>query len=392
VPQLEALSPATAYSDRSLRVVIHGEGFIPSYRLDPIRDARRGDARGFSGWVGTAGEGVRLHDFDWLDTSEMTAWMDGGLSPGPYPVQIRDPRGQTVTLHDGFTALGPDRDPPAIRFVRPLPDALLAPGMTVAVTVSALDPPPGTLAALSWETYAGNDRTAGRSCALVPTPEVTCHFDASIPSSLRGGDVFELRVLAVDRALVANRMPALLSFVLRAPPALSGVEPAQGGTAGGTDVVVSGSGLIPGVRVMVDGLPLLPDGGTLVDDQTISGRMPAHAAGVATLTLESPLGGSTLAAGFVYAEPPAIARISPAQGNPLGGTPVTVIGERFGNDTRVMFGHTLATARELSGPQVVSDTEIRGIAPAGQGRTSVWVFDADLGWNRLLDGFGWGVP
>jgi hypothetical protein len=32
------------------------------------------------------------------------------------------------------------------------------------------------------------------------------------------------------------------------------------------------------------------------------------------------------------------------------------------------------------------------VAPAGKGRTSVWVFDATLGWDRLVDGFGWSTP
>ena len=388
MPQLDSVSPDRAYSDRRLRMTINGEGFIPSYQLDPIRDARRGDASGFSGWVGTD-EGAALHDFDWLDTRKMTAWMEGGLLAGPHSVKIRDPRGQTVTLHNGFMALGPDSDPPTIGFMRPPPDVLLAPGMTVEVTVFALDPEPGALAELSWETYAGSDRVAGRSCALIPTPGVTCHFDASVPSSLLGGEVFEIRALAVDSAQEANRTPKTLSFVLRGRPILNGVQPAHGGTAGGTDVVVSGSHLIHGARVLVDGVPLRPDGGTFVDDQTISGRMPPHAAGVATLTLQSPLGESTLAASFFYAEPPLITEIKPAQGSPGGGTPVTVLGERFGNDTQVMFGQTLATAQPLSVPQLVSDKEIRGIAPEGTGRTSVWVVDAMFGWSRLADGFLW---
>jgi hypothetical protein len=395
VPRLKGVSPLAAYNDRALRMDVYGEGFIPSYRLDPSHDARRGDASGFSGWVGSGtDEAARaaLYDFDWLDTGHMTAWMREGLPAGLQSVQIRDPRGQTVTLFDVFTGLGPDRDQPTIQFVRPPPNALLAPGMTVEVTVFAIDTAPGALGELSWETYAGNDRIEGRSCALVPTPGVTCHFDVSVPISLGGGDVFEIRAAAFDRALVPNRTPAVLSFVLHARPALEDVRPAEGGTAGGTDVVVSGSGLIPGVRVLVDGVPLLPDGGTLVDDQTISGRMPAHAAGVATLTLESPLGASKLAEGFVYAEPPAIASIMPSQGDPIGGTPVTVVGERFGEDTQVLFGETLATAQPLSAPQWVSDTEIRGIAPPGTGRTTVWVFDATLGSSKLVDGFGWRVP
>jgi hypothetical protein len=221
---------------------------------------------------------------------------------------------------------------------------------------------------------------------------VMCDFEASVPTWLAPGDQFSISVMASDRALVANRTTETLFFNLRPNPTLESVEPARGGTAGGTDVVVSGSGFLPGVRVLVDGVPLLPDGGTLVDEQTISGRMPPHEAGPATVTLQSSLGESKLVVTFSYAEPPAVSAIQPEEGDPVGGTPVKIRGQRFGQDTQVLFGDTLAEARPLAGPQLVSDTEILGAAPPGKGRTSVWVFDAALGWDRLVDGFGWSVP
>jgi hypothetical protein len=154
-------------------------------------------------------------------------------------------------------------------------------------------------------------------------------------------------------------------------------------------VVVSGSGFLPGTRVLVDGMPLAPAGGMLVDDRTISGRMPPHPAGPATLALRSPLGEGQLAGAFVYGEPPAIVAILPEEGVTAGGTMVRVRGARFDGDTHVLFGDSLAQAQALASPEWVSDTEIRGIAPAGTGRTSVWVVDVALGWDRLVDGFGW---
>jgi IPT/TIG domain len=393
VPSLEGLSPDRGYGDQPLRVTIQGQGFIPSFRLDPDQDARRGDARGFSGRVGVGAGAVLLRDFSWVDLDQMTAWMNDGLPAGSHPAQIRDPRGQTVTLADAFVSLGPDHDAPVVRFVRPQPTFPLAPGLTVPVTVAAADVAPGSLAELRWEIRGGGVLVAARPCALLPSPAaVTCTFDAAVPSSLAAGDTFEMTVVATDRAAIPNHGRETLSLTLQPRATLGGVEPTRGGTAGGTDVVVSGSGFLPGTRVLVDGTPLAPAGGMLVDDRTISGRMPPHPAGAATLALQSPLGEDQLARAFVYGEPPAIDAILPEEGMTAGGTMVRVIGKRFDGATQVFFGDSLAQARVLASAQWVSDTEIRGTAPAGTGRTSVWVVDAALGWDRLVDGFGWSSP
>jgi hypothetical protein len=393
VPTLERLTPATAYTDRPLRVTIHGEGFIPSYRLDPVHDARRGDARGFSGRMVGPMMGlpaVALRDFDWLDTGQLTAWMDPGLTEGTYALELRDPRGQSVTLASAFRALGPDRSPPLVDFPSPPRGTPVAPGTMVKVTVLASDPSPGALSELSWDT---GDPDAPHPCALLPSPaEVRCDFEVPIPSAMASGEHFAIGATALDQAPDPNRTRRVLTFVLNARPTLDAVEPASGGSAGGTDVVVTGSGFLAGARVLVDGQPLLPEGGMLVDDQTISGRMPPHPPGPASVTLVSPVGEGKPPLTFFYGEPPAINVVVPSEGLPAGGTAVKVFGERFGERTQVLFGETLAEAQPLMAPQLVSDREIDGTAPAGRGRTSVWVFDTAFGWDRLPGGFGWGGP
>jgi IPT/TIG domain-containing protein len=393
VPTVEGVTPLMGYNDRALRLVIHGEGFIPSYRLDPVNDTRRGDASGFSGQLGTGPDAVPLRDFDWLDTSQLTAWMDAGLPAGSHPLQIRDPRGQTATLSAAFLSLGPDRTKPVVQFVRPTADTPLAPGSRVSVSLIAADPAPGALASLSWETTARNATIPGRPCALLPSPGlVMCDFEVSVPSSLDADDAFDIIAMAVDRAAVPNRTRQPMHFVLRPRPSLESIEPVEGGTAGGTDVVVSGSGFVPGTRVLVDGTPLVPDGGTLIDEQTISGRMPPHPAATVAVTVVAPLGEGNVYLDFSYADPPAILAVNPEKGDPVGGTTVRITGLRFNDNTQVLFGDTLAEAQPLVSPQLVRDMEISGSAPAGKGRTSVWVFDSALGWDVLVDGFGWSVP
>jgi hypothetical protein len=392
VPKLEGVIPARGYTDQALRVVLRGDGFIPSFRLDPTHDARRGHVSGFSGRVGIGPEAVALRDFDWLDTGQLTAWMDPGLPAGLYPVEIRDPRGQTAVLPQAWTALGPDQDKPVIHFDRPAGDTPLAPGATVRVSVRAEDHAPGLLSKLSWEVHGAGALVANRTCALTPLPEVRCEFEASVPSSMSAGQSFVITVFAVDRARIENVTVAELAFQLRERPSLESIDPQRGGIAGGTDVVINGSGFLPGARVLLDGLPLEPDGGVVVDGQTITGRVPPHRPGPVTLTLASAIGESKLPLAFLYADPPTIAAIDPEEGDAAGGTPVRIIGEGFDGSTQVLFGDTLAQARPLGAAQMISDSEIRGIAPPGSGRTSVWVFDSETGWDQLVDGFGWSGP
>jgi hypothetical protein len=393
VPTLESVTPSRGYTDQPLRVVIRGDGFIPSFRLDPTRDARRGDASGFTGQVGTGSDAVKLHDFDWLDTTRLTAWMDPGLPRGLQPIEIRDPRGQSVGLSGGFLSLGPDHDKPAVWIERPVTFTAAAPGTTLKATAGATEPGPGALAEVRWQTRGGGEPLSARSCPLTPSPtEVRCDFDISIPSSMMAGEVFEIEVEALDRAAVPNRGTASVSLTLRDPPAIESVEPARGGVAGGSDVVVTGSGFLPGSRLLVEGVLLAPDGGTVIDEHTISGRMPPHPTARVALELRTPLGDSKLPLAFEYLEPPAIHSIAPDGGDPAGGTPVRIVGERFTADTQVLLGDSLTGAVPLAAPELVSDTVIRGLTPPGTGRASVWVVDSATGWDRLVDGYGWTGP
>ncbi|MFS7873609.1 IPT/TIG domain-containing protein, partial [Streptomyces asiaticus] len=65
---------------------------------------------------------------------------------------------------------------------------------------------------------------------------------------------------------------------------------------------------------------------------------------------------------------PVVTSVSPAQGNPAGGTPVTINGSGFIGATVVRFGPNLAT-----NVVVVSDTQITARTPPGSGTVKVTV-------------------
>jgi hypothetical protein len=83
-----------------------------------------------------------------------------------------------------------------------------------------------------------------------------------------------------------------------APSAFT-VEPANGGTAGGTDVLIKGQNF--------EGVTGVTFGGTaatsvvVVDDETITCVAPAHAAGAVAVVVTNPTGSKSQAAAFTYA-------------------------------------------------------------------------------------------
>jgi len=137
---------------------------------------------------------------------------------------------------------------------------------------------------------------------------------------------------------------------------------------------------------------LFPDGGRVVGPTLISGRMPAHGAGTATVSVHTPSGDALGTRPFTYAPPPRIDAVVPAVGSAAGGTAVTVTGAGFASDTKIYFGATLDSAQPLAEAYGQSYTSIVGRAPAGSGTTTVWAASDTLGFSKLTGGFSWSTP
>jgi hypothetical protein len=390
---ISQVSPERAYSDRPLRLTIVGQGFLPAFQLDPAGGGRRGEVDAYRGRVGTDTAPVALHDFDWIDKNTLIATLDPGLPAGQHMVEVTDPRGQPASKLGAFWSLGPDDDAPSVTFEKPAPMTAVVGGSTLDVAISASDPDPGALADLTWESSAGGPAIETKHCAFGPTHATArCDFQVTVPAGLVPGDEFVLKATATDTATAPNHAVQTMVFTVRQPPTVIGISPTAGGIAGGTDLVLRGTGFVPGTKVYVGGLLLLPDGGVVMDEQTVYGRTPPHAEGTATVLVRTPIGDVNLTDFFSYAIPPQIEGIIPDIGDPDGATKVRVRGTRFTRSTLIFFGDSLAGAEVCEEQKWNSDTEIIGSAPAGRGRTSVWAYDPDLGFSRLVDGFGWGTP
>jgi hypothetical protein len=151
-------------------------------------------------------------------------------------------------------------------------------------------------------------------------------------------------------------------------PTVTGVNPNQGNSAGGTVVTVTGTGFTGATGVQFGGRPATNV--TVVSDTQITATAPAGQPGTSVdVTVTTPRGPSATnsADRFTYQNAaPAVRRVTPDTGQ--GGTIVAITGTGFTGATRVQFGISPAT-----GFTVNSDTEIIATVPAGQAGAMVHV-------------------
>ena len=147
--------------------------------------------------------------------------------------------------------------------------------------------------------------------------------------------------------------------VVGSEPAITGLTPTSGSTAGGTVVTITGTGFTRATAVHFG--TVAATGVTVKNDTTITAISPA-AFGVVDVTVTTPEGTSSdsVADQFTYnmSPPPCVAILSPATGSNFGGTSVTITGTGFTRATAVHFGLQLADFT------VKNDTTITVTSPA----------------------------
>ena len=146
------------------------------------------------------------------------------------------------------------------------------------------------------------------------------------------------------------------------PPAVTGVNPVSGSTAGGAPVAITGTGFTEATALTfgdVDAISFTVESGTL-----ITAVAPPQEAGMVSVKVSTPSGSSpdTSADDYLYAEVtvPTITGISPASG--ASGTAVVITGAGFIGLTgpgAVTFGGADAATYVVDSP-----TQIRAVAPS----------------------------
>jgi hypothetical protein len=150
-------------------------------------------------------------------------------------------------------------------------------------------------------------------------------------------------------------------------PAVTGVSPTVGITAGGTSVTITGSNFTGATAVNFGGT-----GATsfMVNSATSITAVSPAGSGTVDIRVVTPTGTSAVATGdqFTYASGPAVDTINAASGPATGGTSVTVSGVNFTGATAVNFGGTAATSFTVN-----SATSITAVSPAGSGTVDIRV-------------------
>ena len=149
------------------------------------------------------------------------------------------------------------------------------------------------------------------------------------------------------------------------PPAISGITPTSGPTAGGTSVAINGSNFTGVDQVRFDTTLVSV---TPASDTQIVATAPAHAAGTVGIAVVKNGTASATFTGYTYIAAPAVTAVAPASGGAGGGNSVTLTGTGFTNATAVSFGGSPASSYTVN-----SATQITATAPAGSGTVNVTV-------------------
>src|SRR5205823_4632168 len=179
----------------------------------------------------------------------------------------------------------------------------------------------------------------------------------------------------VSNAGAANAQAASVPVVVvwgGTLPAVSGVSPASGPTAGGTSVSITGTNLTGATAVRFGATNATAF--SVNSPTSITATAPAGSAGTVHVTVTNGIGTSSPVAAdqFTYVTgnpgPPTITGTSPISGPSAGGTSVVITGTNFLNATSVQFGSVNAKSYTVNSP-----TQITATAPAGTTTVDVTV-------------------
>ncbi len=167
------------------------------------------------------------------------------------------------------------------------------------------------------------------------------------------------------------------------PQVIEAVLPPRGGSGGGTQVVLRGSGFLYGVArssTAATRLTSISFGNNpaqdflVVDDRSIDVKAPPGLSGPQDVRLTSPRGTVVCTGCFTYEDELFLTGASPREGPSAGGTIVVLTGQGFTPDAVVLFG-----TQRSPGVTFVSSTELHALSPRAVGPDAVDLVVYDRG-------------
>ncbi|MBI1350146.1 MAG: hypothetical protein GC156_03410 [Actinomycetales bacterium] len=313
-----AINPSTGLMPGGTEVTVSGTGFVPGATVTI--------------------DGVPATDVRVLDAQTVLATTPGSSSEYPVDVVVTNPGGASVTLNNAFTYL-----PVPIDFI------------------TELVPPVGSTQGGEAVILKGNDLAQGTTVTFgtAISPDVVFLNDQTLRVVTPPGGVGRVPVSVT----LPGRNPWTLQkgfrYADQAPRRVSSVRPAQGSQGGGTRITVVGSGFKPGAQVAIGGAAASKV--TVLSATRIRATTPSHSPGLVQVAVRNPgMPAAILDGAFEYVAAPTVTSVSPAEIPDTGGVDITVTGTGFVDGAVVTVDGAKA-----SKVKVVSDTEIRAVAPAG---------------------------
>ncbi|NEX95015.1 IPT/TIG domain-containing protein, partial [Caulobacter sp. 17J65-9] len=226
-------------------------------------------------------------------------------------------------------------------------------GATVTITGTGFAAAPGT--------------GAVKFGATVATYTINSNTQITATSPANSAGTYDVTVTTAGGTSATN---AADQYTYIQAPTVTSISPTAGPTAGGTTVVITGTGFAaaPGTGAVKFGATNATY--TINSNTQITATSPAKSAGTYDITVATPGGTSATSAAdqFTYVAAPTVTGITPPVGPRSGGSTVTLTGTNLSGATAVTFGGTAA-----SGFTVVSGTQITATAPSGTGTVDIRV-------------------
>ncbi len=295
---------------------------------------------------------------------------------GPVDITVVNGDGKSATLEAGFTYYDPT-------------------GPVAPLTLLNIAPAVGPTTGGTAVTVTGQGFLPGLTLLVgaLPASDVQLDGTGSLQAVVPPGTLGTADVTVVNADGRSATLTAAFTYVLAAP-AITQIVPTRGPIAGGTEVVLVGSGFAEGAHVLFGDSPASDV--VFFNSDALRATTPAGAPGVVAVRVLNPDGQSaTLAAAFEYVEqpfgdpPPTLTSLTPNVGPVAGGSVVLVAGSGFTTGATVLFGG--ATARRV---QIVDPNRLVVVTPAAQaaGTVDVSVLNADGQGATLTGGYHYVTP
>lgn len=227
------------------------------------------------------------------DNAALALTTPAGAQVGPVDVSVTNNNGE-ATLRGGFVYYDPN---------------------AVGLSVVGLAPSSGPTQGGQSVVVAGSGFTESTRVRLSSGADVPCDLvdNHQLRCTMPPGIAGPVDVSLSDGAARANLNDGYTYFEALE---LVSIRPDEGAIAGGTLVVLTGSGFVDTTAITLGGLPLRD--ARIIDSTRIEGYSPANTAGPVDVRAETPLTRSTLPAGYLYFDP--LTRFGGVWGDPIRGS------------------------------------------------------------------------